>query len=129
MRGFLLPVDGGFIVRDPCSSSVLLVDDGLTEISAEFTLPSIIDASARGGRVALLSADGPTAYLLDRGERRWRTAAIGGMEGGREPSLVAVGDDEVWAVTAHTVGIFPESEEVVGRLRRLPFSDFTLADA
>ena len=36
---------------------------------------------------------------------------------------VAVGDDEVWVVTTDRVGIFPRSEGVVGRLRRLEFSD------
>jgi hypothetical protein len=56
-------------------------------------------------------------YLLDRGEHSWRSADVGGMGGDHiYAGRIAVGDDEVWVVTADTVGIFPRSGGVVGRL-------------
>ena len=91
---FLAPVAGGFFVRSPCSSRSFLVDDGLTGVVADFTIPAIVDASAHEGRIALLSADGPTVYLLDRGEHSWRSAEVGGMGGDHiYAGQVAVGDE------------------------------------
>ena len=121
----LVPVTGGLFVRSPCSTRSFLVDDGLTGVLADFTIPGIVDANAQDGRVALLSSDGPTVYFLDRGERSLRSAHVEGMGGDHiYAGQVAVGDDEVWVVTTDTVGILPRSEGVVGRLRRLEFSEF-----